>query len=116
MLRQIEEGKEEGKRVRGEEGKRREERKSEGSGGTGGVKLLDRMLHENNPSPSPSQIERPYLEPVGEDDVGVHGTHVQMVNHRVLQPGRGVSQRRQLLLQVSTNLANGKTTHLELHL
>ena len=51
-----------------------------------------------------------HLQPVGEDDVGVHGPHVQMVDHGVLQPVGTLLQRQQLPNDVITHLI--KVGHL----
>ena len=45
-----------------------------------------------------------YLQPVGEDDVGVHGRHVQMVDKWALDPVGHLLQRHQLGLDLLTQL------------
>ena len=44
------------------------------------------------------------LEPIGQDDVGVHGPHVQVVDHGVLQAVRHGLQIQQLLGDVRADL------------
>ena len=45
-----------------------------------------------------------YLQPVCEDDVRVHGSHIQMVYNRILQSVGTVSQHRQSFNDVRTHL------------
>ena len=45
-----------------------------------------------------------YLQPVGEDDVGVHGGHVQMVDEGALYAVGDLLQRHQLGLDLLTQL------------
>ena len=49
------------------------------------------------------------LQPVGEDDIRVHGPDVEMVDDRVLQPGRRIPQVTQLLLTKKTGSNPDKT-------
>ena len=44
------------------------------------------------------------LQPVGQNNVWVHCSHVQVIDYGVLQPGWGVPQVRQLLLDLVTDL------------
>lgn len=49
-----------------------------------------------------------YLQAVGEDDVGVHGRHVQMVDEWTLDPVGDLLQREELLLDLVTHLQTGQ--------
>ena len=49
------------------------------------------------------------LQSVGEDDVGVHGPHIQVIDDGVLQAVGTVPQHGQLLHNVLTNLQGTKT-------
>ena len=56
-----------------------------------------------------------YLQSVGEDDVGVHGTHVQVVDDGILQAVGTVPQHGQFIHNVTAHLAityNHVTVHL----
>ena len=57
--------------------------------------------------------ERGYLESVGKDDVGVHGPHVQVVDHGELQPRRSRHQAGQSGLYLAALLI--KVGHLGNH-
>ena len=58
-----------------------------------------------------------YLQSVGEDDVGVHGTHVQVVDDGILQAVGTVPQHGQFVHNVTAHLVityNHVTVHLEI--
>ena len=47
-----------------------------------------------------------YLQSVGEDDVGIHGPHVQVVDDGVLQTVGAVPKHGQLVHNVTAHLMN----------
>ena len=49
-----------------------------------------------------------YLKSVGEDDIGVHGTNIKMVNQRVLQPCRCITQITKFLFDFRTHLTSDR--------
>ena len=71
---------------------------------------------DNNAWPFILVFKSCYLESVGKDNVRVHGTHIKMVDQRVLQSCRCVSQTCQLVFDLGTNLSGPKNQIMILYL